>query len=128
MEVFESAEGTLAIVQASGPDYRGTLESALHHPSTTDDVGDALSIPSGDIAIFSAALDGTGEHAMPLSPPQPGPPPAEHGPPSREPDTGLLLPTRSNGYSLKVRWYTKIDDQSCFARWLLLPTHDRRPT
>jgi hypothetical protein len=128
MEVFESADGALAIVQASGPDYRSTLESALHYPSAIDDVGDALSVPSGDLAIFSAALDGIGEHAMPLSPPQPGPPPAEHGPPSPEPDTGLLLPARSNGYALRVRWYTEIDDQSCFARWLLLPVHDRQPT
>ncbi|MGC4821832.1 hypothetical protein [Micromonospora sp. DT63] len=128
MEVFESAEGTLAIVQASGTDYRRTLESALNYPSAIGDVGDALNIPSGDLAIFSAALDGTGEHAMALSPRQPGPPPAEHGPPSREPNKGLLLRADSNGYTLRVRWYTEIDDQSCFARWLLLPAHHRQST
>lgn len=127
MEVFESAEGTVAIVQASGPDYRRTLESALNHPSANDDVGDDLSLDSGDLAIFSAALDGIGEHAMPLSPPQPGPPPAEHGAPSQKVGTGLLLRARSNGYTLRVRWYTEIDDQSCFARWLLLPAHHRQP-
>lgn len=128
MDVFESAGGTLAIVQASGPDYRGTLESALRYPTATDDVGDTLSVPSGEIAIFSAALDGTGEHAMPLSPPHPGPPPAEHGrPPSPEPNTGLLLPAHSNGYRLRIRWYTEIDNESCFARWLFIPAHDGQP-
>jgi hypothetical protein len=121
MEVFESTDCTLAIVQAAGSDYRRTLSAALRYPTTADDAGTVICIPSGELAIFSAALDGTGEHAMNLLAPQPGPVPAQHGPPSREPGTGLRLPARSDRYELKVRWYTELDDSSCFARWLLMP-------
>jgi hypothetical protein len=73
---------------------------------------------------FSAASDGTGPYSVPLVPAKPGPVPPVHGPPSRETDPGLLLTGVDTTYQLKVRWYTVLDDESCFARWLLIP----RPT
>jgi hypothetical protein len=51
----------------------------------------------------------------------PGPMPPGHGPPSREVDPGLLISVRHTGYKLKVRWYTRLDEDNCFARWLLIP-------
>jgi hypothetical protein len=34
---------------------------------------------------------------------------------------GLLVPAHSTAYGHRVRPYAEIDDQSCFARWLLEP-------
>ncbi|MEV0715145.1 hypothetical protein [Asanoa sp. NPDC050611] len=121
VEVFEAADGTIAVVQAAGDDYRRALDDALRYPDAGDDVGALIAVPSGQLAIFSAACDGAGEHSMALEPARRGNPPAEHGPPSREADPGLVLTTGVASYRLKIRWYTEIDDSSCFARWLLLP-------
>jgi hypothetical protein len=46
--------------------------------------------------------------------------PPGHGPPSREVDPGLLISVRHTEYKLKVRWYTRLDEDNCFARWLLI--------
>jgi hypothetical protein len=50
-----------------------------------------------------------------------GPVPSVHGPPSREVGPGLLISARHTEYKLKVRWYTRLDEDNCFARWLLIP-------
>lgn len=111
----------MAIVQAGGPDYPGVLARALGYPAEEDEDGDALRVDSGEIAIFSAALDGTGPHSGPWASARPGPVPATHGPPSRTVDPGLLILTTRTWYNLKVRWYTRLDEDNCFARWLLIP-------
>jgi hypothetical protein len=121
IEVFEAASGLLAIVQASGPDYPDVLARALDYPDAEDDVGDTLHVSSGELAVFTAAADGSGPYSTPLLPARPGPVPPVHGPPMREEDPGLLFSTAHTAYELKVRWYTELDDDNCFARWLLIP-------
>jgi hypothetical protein len=109
------------VVQASGDDYPQALAQALAYADVDDELGEALVVDSGELAVFSAACDGTGPYSVPLVPAGPGPVPAVHGPPSRETDPGLLLTGGELIYQLKVRWYTELDDDSCFARWLLIP-------
>jgi hypothetical protein len=121
IEVFESVDGTVAVVQAAGPDYRWALDAALRYPATADDAGAVINVPSGEMAIFSSALDGDGDNAMPLLPARPGPVPDRHGSPPGDGGTGLCLTARSSRYELRVRWYTELDEESCFARWLLTP-------
>lgn len=75
----------------------------------------------GKLAIFSAADDGAGPHSVALVNARPGPIPAVHGPPAREVDPGLLISAPRDGYKLKVRWHTQLDQDTCFARWLLIP-------
>jgi len=36
-------------------------------------------------------------------------------------DPGFLISVRHTGYKLKVRWYTRLDEDNCFARRLLIP-------
>jgi hypothetical protein len=126
IEVFQAAHGPIAIVQASGPDYPHALARALDHPSTDDEDGCALHVRSGTLALFSAAVDGAGPHSTPLLAARPGPVPPVHGPPSRGVDPGLLLSTTHTAYKLKVRWYTELDENNRFARWLLIPGRDNR--
>jgi hypothetical protein len=79
----------------------GAATAVRHHE------GDVLIVRSGELAIFSAAADGIGPYSTPLTPAQVGPVPVVHGPPTREADPGLLLPTNPEAYELKVRWYTR---------------------
>lgn len=67
------------------------------------------------------ALDGTGPYSGPLASTEHGPVPPVHGLPSRDVDPGLLIPAPHPEYKLKVRWYTRLDEDNCFARWLLTP-------
>jgi hypothetical protein len=120
MEVFTSADGDIAIVQASGPDYRQAVADALRYPSTVDDLGELLVVDSGELAIFTAAADGSGEYSVPLRPVEPGEVPTTHGPPTEDGDPGLLLKTSASRYRLTVRWHTPLGEGS-FARWLLTP-------
>jgi dihydrofolate reductase len=122
VEVFEAETDVIAIVQASGSDYPDALARALDYPVVDDQDGDALKVDSGELAVFNAALDGAGPHSGPWVTARPGPAPPVHGPPSRAgTDPSLLISTSHTAYKLKVRWYTKLDDGSCFARWLLIP-------
>ena len=66
MEVFATKSGFVAVVQASGPDYPGILARALAYPVEDDQEGDALTVDSGQLAIFSAAADGAGRYLRPL--------------------------------------------------------------
>jgi hypothetical protein len=90
-------------------------------PDRHDEGGDTLTVSSGDLAIFSIALDGAGPYSMPLLTAQPGPVLPVHGLPSRGMDPGLLFSTVRTAYKLKVRWYTELGEGNCFARWLLIP-------
>jgi hypothetical protein len=121
VEVFEAASGVVAIVQASGPDYPDVLARALDYLDVEDEDSDTLMLSSGELAIFSAAVDGAGLYSVPLLTARPGPVPPVHGPPSREVDPGLLFSTLHTAYKLKIRWYTELDEDNCFARWLLIP-------
>lgn len=94
----------MALVQASGPAYPGALTAAPEYPAAEDEDGDILKAGSGTLAIFSAAEDGTGPYSTPLLTARPGPMPAVH-----------------TTYRLKGRWYTRVDEDICFARWLLIP-------
>jgi hypothetical protein len=122
IEVLLSEAGVVALVQADGPNYRRAIVDALSYPTDEDDRGDELLVPSGELAIFSSASDGAGQYATRLLPARPGPLPLEHGRPARGVEPGVLLQTSSGAYRLRIRWYTLLDDDSCFARWLLLPT------
>jgi hypothetical protein len=117
MEVLQADDGALAIVQAAGTDYRHVVGQALDYPGHDDVAGDALRVDSGELAIFSAAADGTDR----LLPARSGPVPASHGRPTGTADPGLLIRTSHPRYRLAVRWYTELPDEGCFARWLLLP-------
>ncbi|TMR99347.1 hypothetical protein EJK15_07255 [Nonomuraea basaltis] len=121
MEVFQAEDGGIAVVQASGPDYPRALTEALRYPDTDDEDGAPLIVHSGEIALFSAACDGAGPHSQPLVPARPGPVPPVHGRPSHEDDPGLLISTTYTTFTFKVRWYTQLDEEGCFARWLLTP-------
>jgi hypothetical protein len=121
MEVFTTKSGCIAVVQASGPDYPNILARALAYPVEDDQDGDALTVDSGQLAIFSAAADGTGPYSGPWTSAQPGPVPDVPGPPADGMDPGLLMPVPHNRYRFKVRWYTRPDEDHCFARWLLTP-------
>ncbi|TQS46220.1 hypothetical protein FL583_05020 [Cryptosporangium phraense] len=120
-EVFESADGTIAIVQASGDDYRQTVAAALKHVGDPTGPSALINVGSGEIAIFSAASDGTGHNSMTLLPARAGETPSEHGSPTSEPDTGLLVTAWAPQYRVDIWTYTELDDSSCFARWLLVP-------
>jgi hypothetical protein len=121
MEVFTTKSGCIAVVQASGPDYPNILARALAYPVEDDQDGDALTVDSGQLAIFSAAADGTGPYSGPWTSAQPGPVPDVPGPPADGMDPGLLMPVPHNRYRFKVRWYTRPDEDHCFARWVLTP-------
>ena len=121
MEVFATKSGRVAVVQASGPDYPDILARALAHPVEDDQDGDVLTVDSGQLAIFSAAADGTGRYSGPWTSARPGPVPDIHGPPSSELDPGLLIPAPHTTYRFKIRWHTWTDEDNCFARWLLIP-------
>ncbi|GLY07864.1 hypothetical protein [Actinoplanes sp. NBRC 101535] len=118
VEIFRDGSGVLAFVQAAGPDYRKVLAAALAHPDDADLDGPVVGADSGELAVFTAAVDGNGM----FEPASPGPVPAEHSPPSRGVDPGLLISTDGvTAYRLKVRWFTQLDESNCFARWLLIP-------
>lgn len=124
IEVFRAAGGAAALVQASGPEYPAALTAALDYPDAEDQDGDTLTVSSGELAIFSAAQDGTGPHSTPLLTARPGAVPAVHGRPPDEIIQGLLFSTAHTAYRLKVRWYTTIGEDNCFARWLLIPVRN----
>lgn len=68
MEVFESSSGAFAVIQASGPDYPGVISAALTFPDCDDQDGGVIEVPSGELTVFSAAVDGTGPYSMDLIP------------------------------------------------------------
>lgn len=121
IEVFATDTGLVAIVQASGPDYPDVLARALGYPVTDDQDGGTLKAGSGELAIFSAAIDGTGPARDRASMPGPGRCRPVTVRPRARWDPGLLISARHTEYKLKVRWYTRLDEDNCSARWLLIP-------
>ena len=126
LEVFRDQQH-IRIVQASGEDYRAVLQAALEHPLDDDDEsGGAFSVYTGELVLYNAAMDGTGEHSGPIIDSAPGPFPtlkphpvtgdeAAHAP------AGLRLPVAAaTVFQVTARWYTEVDG-GCFARWLLTP-------
>jgi len=97
MEVFATKSGLVAVVQASGPDYPDILARALAYPVEDDQDGDELTADSGQLAIFSAAADGTGRYSGPWTSARPGPVPDLHGPPSSEPTQAFWSRLRTPG-------------------------------
>jgi hypothetical protein len=125
MEIFATETGIVAIVQASGPDYPEALARALGYPNADDLDGDTLKAPSGEIAIFSAALDGTGPDSGPWASARSGPVPPVYLPYAYGHPTppSILLPAPHAEYKLKIRWCTSLYEDTRFARWLLIPTN-----
>ncbi|GLY78629.1 hypothetical protein Airi01_068960 [Actinoallomurus iriomotensis] len=124
LEVFTVAHDALAVVQVSGPDYDSLLSAALSFPADDDDAGDVVEVRSGGLALFSAAMDGVGPHGAELVRTNPRPPPVTRPPMSQGLDPGLMLAMVRGEYMLRIRWYTELGDEGCFARWLLLPATD----
>jgi hypothetical protein len=121
LEVFTVARDALAVVQVSGTDYGSLLLAALSFPIDEDTPGDVIEVGSGELALFSAALDGRGPDGAELVPANPGPPPVTRPQTSRGVAPGLMLAMDQGEYTLRVRWYTELGNDGCFARWLLLP-------
>ena len=122
LEVFRSADerGDVAVVFAGGADYPAVLAAALAHPEEDGDLGDSFAVPSGRLALLSAALDGTGDMGAYLSPERPGPLPDDCAF-DEEADAagGPVLDVGPRTFRVAVRWMVEIDDESAFARWLL---------
>jgi hypothetical protein len=121
LEVFKYGR-SIAVVQAMGAPYRRALGKALEYPVDDDHVGDVISVPSGDVFLFSSALSGDGEWPEGV----PGVVPAEYEPAHSgfDPPTGLHFPLPRGDYRLYVRWMTELGDETCFARWVLSPEDD----
>jgi len=121
LEVFRADDGSVAVVQASAGDYRGTLDAALSFPTTDDQAGDVVPVPSGRLAFVSAALDGTGEDGAFLLPESPGPTPTSDDLADDAPtDASPLLVVAPGSFRLSVRWRTELYEDAAFARWLLI--------
>ncbi|MGY1722351.1 hypothetical protein [Blastococcus sp. SYSU DS0533] len=119
LEVFRADDGSVAVVQAVADDYRTALDTALAFPTTDDQVGDVVAVPSGRLAFISAALDGTGEDGAFLLPESPGPTP--HSAVLADDaatDTSPLLVVAPGTFRLSVLWRTELPAEAAFARWL----------
>jgi len=82
-------------------------------------------VTNGEFRAFSAAVDVRGRTRRPCSLlSRPG---AIRSWPaaSRGGFGGLLFSTAHAVYKLKIRWYTELDEESCFARWLIIPAQAR---
>lgn len=123
LEIFRSddARSDVAVVHAGGPDYPSVLAAALAHPEEDGEPGDRFAVPSGRLAILSAALDGTGEMAARLAHERPGPlPRSDEDDPEADDGEGAMLDVGPRAYRMSVRWMVRLDEESAFARWLLL--------
>jgi hypothetical protein len=118
VEVWRSSGGTIAVVQACGPDYALAQATALAQP--TGEAADGLLVPSGELAVFSAAVDGDGEYADPLVPAEAGQVPDEPGSPV-EVNTGLLIGSAAPAFRLYVQWCSELAGDVRFACWRLVP-------
>ena len=119
LEVFRGDDGSVAVVQASAGDYRGTLDAALAFPSADDQLGDVLTVPSGRLAFVSAALDGIGEDGAFLLPESPGPTPSsDRLDADAATDASPLLVVPPGSFRLSVLWRTELYEDAVFARWL----------
>ena len=96
------------------------LAAALAHPTEDDDRGEPVEVPSGRLALISAALDGTGPDGAALSLETPGPLPTSSGYDIRTDGEGApLLEVGPRTYQLSVCWMVEVGGDGAFARWLL---------
>jgi hypothetical protein len=122
LEVFRADDGAVAVLQVSAEDYPTALESALAVPEDAGDPGDHVAVPSGRLALISAALDGAGVQAAPLAPEAARPLPASAAYDERQDDDGgPLLRATAHGFRIWVQWRTELAGGALFARWLLSP-------
>jgi len=124
IEVFSAGQDRLAFVHAAGAPYGRVLHDALAYPASQDVAGGPVPLPSGQLVLFSAAMDGAGQHSVPLAWAAPGPTPHAYQPvssdtPAAEVLAGLAVSVRSGTYRLRVRWRTDLPYDAAFARWLL---------
>ena len=128
LEIFQAGPDRLAVVQALGNPYRRALRDALAYPDEADDDGGVFAVPSGDLVLWSSALDGIDDVGAELRRAEPGPTPDAweplHGGAPHHPG-GLQIPLCAGTFRLRVRWMTELDD-ACFARWLLTHQPARR--
>jgi len=126
IEVFQSGRDRLAVLHVSGQPYDHALKDALAYPTDADAHGGTLTLPGGELALFSSALDEVRDNSVPLVRASPGPTPRAYRPasmstPRAEVVTGLLVALPAGAYRLQVRWRTGVADDAVFARWLLSP-------
>jgi hypothetical protein len=127
IEVFGNDQDHLAFLHASGHPYDRVLHAGLAYPTGQDTDGGAVPLPSGELVVFSAAVDGAGSFSAPLVRAAPGPTPLAYRPvssstPAVEATAGLAVSLRPGVYQLRVRWRTDLPDDAAFARWLLVPS------
>lgn len=122
IEVFTHDRGTVAFVFAAGQDYPTTLPTALNHQHRDSPVGELISLDSGYLAVFSAALDGAGPCSSEFVPAQPAPIPVAAAPLSPDPDPGVLLQLEPGNYRFDVEPYVELSDDQSFGRWTLTRT------
>ena len=132
IEVFADGQGRLAFVHASGLPYSRVLDAALAYPASHDLDSGTVPLPSGELMLFSVAMDGAGQHSGPLVRAAPGPTPLAYQPvssatPAAEVLAGLAVSVGSGVYRLLVRWSTDLPHNAAFARWLLVPEHKGVP-
>lgn len=121
---FQSGRDRLAVLHVSGQPYDHALKDALAYPPNADAHGGTLTLPGGELALFSSALDEVRDNSVPLV----GVARADaqglqaglhvHAP-CRGGHRTAGSPTRG-AYRLQVRWRTRVAD-AVFARWLLSP-------
>jgi hypothetical protein len=126
IEVFQSGRDRLAVLHVSGQPYDHVLKDALAYPTDADAHGGTLTLPGGELALFSSALDEVRDNSVPLVRASPGPTPRAYRPasmstPRAEVVTGLLVALPAGAYRLQVRWRTGVAEDAVFARWLLSP-------
>jgi hypothetical protein len=122
LEVFRADDGAVAVVQVSADDYAAAVRAALALPDEAAQPGDHVQVPTGRLALISAALDGAGIQAAPLARERPGPLPDSAGYDERQDDGGgPLLRATARGFRIWVQWSTPLDGDALAARWLLLP-------
>ena len=121
VEVFTAGPDAVAFVRVTGGDYGELLRCALSYPAAQDESGDVIEVSSGNLAVFSAALDGSGENGAELASARPGPAPDKRPPFDAASLPGLLLSLAVGGYRLQARGRTDLDTGGWFSRWTLSP-------
>jgi hypothetical protein len=72
---FQSGRDRLAVLHVSGQPYDHALKDALAYPTDADAHGGTLTLPGGELALFSSALDEVRDNRVPLVRASPGPTP-----------------------------------------------------
>src|SRR5215207_837583 len=78
---FPPGRDRLAVLRVSGQPYDHALKDALAYPTNEDAHGGTLTLPGGELALFSSALDEVRDNSMPLVGRRPGRRPGPTGRP-----------------------------------------------